>query len=53
MAAGTNIVTAVIGTDFWVNILDKIVSLIIIVGILQVIPDRTKIKYSLGEKYAK
>lgn len=53
MAAGTNIIAAVIGTDFWVNILDKIVSLIIIVGILQVIPDRTKIKYSLGEKYAK
>ena len=53
MAAGTNIVTAVIGTDFWVNLVDRSLAIIISFAVIKVIPDRTLIKYSLGENYTK
>ena len=53
MAAGTNIVTAVIGTDFWVNLVDRSLSILVSFAVIKVIPDRTLIKYSLGTNYTK
>ena len=53
MAAGSNIVSAVIGTDLWVNALDRAIGLVVAYAIIRVIPDRTLIKYALGDKYTK
>ena len=53
LAAGSNIVSAVIGTDLWVNALDRAIGLVVAYAIIRVIPDRTLIKYALGDKYTK
>lgn len=53
MAAGSNIVSAVIGTDLWVNALDRAIGLVVAYAVIRVIPDRTLIKYALGDKYTK
>lgn len=53
MASGANIVAAVVGTDFWVNLVDRSLAMIISFAVIKVIPDRTLIKYSLGGNFTK
>lgn len=53
LASGTNIIAAVVGTDFWINLLDRSIAIIISFAIIKVIPDRTLIKYSLGANFTK
>lgn len=53
MASGANIIAAVVGTDFWVNLVDRSLALIIAFAVVKVIPDRTLIKYSLGANFTK
>ena len=53
MASGANIIAAVIGTDFWINLLDRTLAIVIAFAIIKVIPDRTLIKYSLGSNFTK
>ena len=51
MAAGANIWAAFFGTEGIFTVLDRIISFIISWGVIKVIPDRTKVKFSLGDKY--
>lgn len=51
MAAGANIWAAFFGTEGIFQVLDRIISFIISWGVIKVIPDRTKVKFSLGDKY--
>jgi len=53
LASGANIWTSVIGTDFWINTLDRAISIAIAFSVIKVIPDKTLIKYSLGQFYTK
>lgn len=53
LASGSNIWTSVIGTNGIFNFVDRIISLIIVWLVIRVIPDRTLIKFSHGEKYLK
>ncbi len=53
LASGTNIIAAVVGTDFWINLLDRSIAIIISFAIIKVIPDRTLIKYSLGANFTR
>jgi len=51
MATGVNIWKAVISTELVFTISDRIISYIITYLIIRVIPDRTLIKFSIGENY--
>ena len=51
MAAGVNIWAAFFGTEGIFTVLDRVISFIISWGVIKVIPDRTKVKFSLGDKY--
>ena len=53
MATGMNIWRAVISTELVFTISDRIISYIITYLIIRVIPDRTLIKFSIGENYIK
>lgn len=53
LASGANIWASVIGTDFWINTLDRAVSIAIAFAVIKVIPDKTLIKYSLGRFFTK
>lgn len=53
MATGVNIWNAVISTELVFTVSDRIISFIITYLILRVIPDRTLIKFSIGEQYIK
>lgn len=53
MATGSNIWTSVIGSDGIFTVIDRIISFVITFLIIRVIPDRTLIKFSLGEFYIK
>lgn len=63
--SGTSLITAVLmasGQSIWASVLsveiiwttlDRIISWIISLGVMKVMPDRTLVKYSLGELYTK
>lgn len=51
MATGSNIWSAVISTELVFTVLDRIISFFIVFAIIKVIPERTLIKFSLGENY--
>lgn len=53
MASGANIIKAVVGTDFIVNLIDRSIAIVVAFAVIKVIPDRTLIKYSLGYNFAK
>ena len=53
LASGANIIAAVVGTDFWINLIDRALAMVIAFAIVKVIPDRTLIKYSLGANFTK
>lgn len=53
LASGANIWTSVIGTDFWINTLDRAISIAVAFAVIKVMPDRTLIKYCLGRFYTK
>lgn len=63
--SGTSLITAVLmasGQSIWASVLsveiiwttlDRIISWVISLGVMKVMPDRTLVKYSLGELYTK
>ena len=53
LASGANIIAAVVGTDFWINLIDRALAMVIAFAVVKVIPDRTLIKYSLGANFTK
>lgn len=53
MATGTNIWSAVVSTELVFTVLDRIISFAITFLIIRVIPERTLIKFSIGENYIK
>ena len=53
LASGANIIEAVVGTDFWINLIDRALAMVIAFAVVKVIPDRTLIKYSLGANFTK
>lgn len=53
LASGANIIAAVVGTDFWINMIDRAIAIVIAFAVVKVIPDRTLIKYSLGANFTK
>lgn len=53
IATGKNIWTAVIGSDGLFNTIDRVISFIITMSIIKIIPDRTLIKFNLGENYVR
>ena len=53
IAAGSDIWSAVIGTEFIFTVLDRIISVFLTYLIIKVIPSRTLVKFSLGEHYIK
>ena len=53
LASGANIIAAVVGTDFWINLIDRALAMVIAFALVKVIPDRTLIKYSLGDNFTK
>ena len=53
MASGVNIWKAVISTNLLFTCLDRIIAIVITWFMIKVIPDRTLIKYSLGNNYIK
>lgn len=53
LASGANIIAAVVGTDFWINLIDRALAMVIAFAVVKVIPDRTLIKYSLGADFTK
>ncbi len=53
MASGANIWSAVISTELVFTVLDRVISFAVTYLIIRVIPDRTLIKFSIGEAYIK
>ena len=53
MASGQSIWTSVLSVEIIWTTLDRIISWIISLGVMKVMPDRTLVKYSLGELYTK
>lgn len=53
LASGANIIAAVVGTDFWINLIDRALAMVIAFAVVKVIPNRTLIKYSLGANFTK
>lgn len=53
LASGANVIAAVVGTDFWINLIDRALAMVIAFAVVKVIPDRTLIKYSLGANFTK
>ena len=53
LASGANIIAAVVGTDFWINLIDRALAMVIAFAVVKVFPDRTLIKYSLGANFTK
>lgn len=51
MATGTNIWTSVIGSDGLFNAIDRVIAFFVTYGIIQVLPERSLIKFSCGENY--
>ena len=53
LASGQSIWATVIGVDGLATVMDRIITHVVVMLIVKVIPDRTKIKFSCGEQYAK